>query len=53
MILMKKRKKRKKKEDKPESFLSAINPVPGILDFLKGGGLLILIYIIYKIFSKS
>ena len=52
-MVKKRKQKRKKKEDKPESFLSAINPVPGILDFLKGGGLLILIYIIYKIFSKS
>ena len=52
-MVKKRKQRRKKKEDKPESFLSAINPVPGILDFLKGGGLLILIYIIYKIFSKS
>ena len=53
-MVKKRKQKRKKKEDKPESFLSAINPVPGILDFfLKGGGIGILIYIIYKIFSKS
>ena len=52
-MVKKRKQRRKKKEDKPESFLSAINPVPGILDFLKGGGLLILIYIIYKIFNKS